>query len=133
MLTQISILFLYNRVFTSNVAWFKYTLYTLGFFTIALNISIFFAIVFSCSPFRYAWEKSISGHCYEVRPLYLAHTVLMFVLDMSIVAAPMPMVWNLHTTPGTKWAVTGLFLLGGLSVLILHPKASRTSLTGVAK
>lgn len=126
MLTQLSILFLYNRVFTTNTPWFKYTLYALGGFSLAIAISVFFAIVFSCSPVSFAWDKSINGHCYEVRGLYLVHTVLVFVLDVCIVAAPMPMVLNLHTTMGTKGAVAGMFLLGGLSVFILNSFAFGT-------
>lgn len=122
MLTQLSILFLYKRVFTTNNAWFKYTLYTLGFFSFAVNISVFFGILFSCSPVRFAWDKSINRYCHEVRIVYLSHTALIFVLDICIVVAPMPLVWNLHATAGTKGAVAGLFLLGGLSVLILIPK-----------
>lgn len=117
MLTQLSILFLYKRVFTTNTAWFRYTLYALGGFSLAIAISVFFAIVFSCSPVSFAWDKSINGRCFEVRGLYLVHTLLVFVLDVCIVAAPMPLVWNLHTTMGTKGAVAGMFLLGGLSVL----------------
>lgn len=126
MLTQLSILFLYERVFTTITPWFRYTLYALGFFTFAVNISSFFATVFSCAPVSYAWDKSIQGHCFEVRNVYLAQTILVFVLDVCIVAAPMPLVWNLHTTAGTKGAVAGMFLLGGLSVLIINLNAFRT-------
>lgn len=126
MLTQLSILFLYARVFTTITTWFRYTLYALGFFSFAITMSSFFATVFSCVPVSYSWDKSIQGHCFEVRNVYLAQTILVFVLDVCIVAAPMPLVWNLHATAGTKGAVTGMFLLGGLSVLTLNPNAFRT-------
>ena len=87
-----------------------------------MNISVFFGILFACSPVRFAWDKSINGHCHDARVIFLAQTALIFVLDLCIVVAPIPLVWNLHTTAGTKGAVTGLFLLGGLSVLILVPR-----------
>lgn len=133
MLTQLSILFLYKRVFTTNTPWFKYTLYALGFFSFAINISIFFAIVFSCSPVRLAWDKTIDGHCFEVRLVYVIHTALIFVLDVCIVAAPMPLVWKLHTSTGTKGAVAGMFLLGSLSVFVPNSNAFRTALTRVTR
>lgn len=126
MLTQLSILLLYKRVFTTNTPWFKYTLFGLGFFTFATNLSFFFAILFACSPVSLAWDKSLDGHCIEVRLVYLIQTILVFVLDVCIIAAPMPLVWNLHTNVGTKGAVAGMFLLGGLSVFMLSPNAFRT-------
>lgn len=133
MLTQFSILFLYKRVFTTRTPWFRYTLYALGVFSFAVNISIFFAAVFSCSPVSFAWDKTIDGHCYDARLLYLIHTALIFVLDVCIVAAPMPLVWKLQTSLGTKGAVAGMFMLGSLSVYVLDPNAFRTALTGVTR
>lgn len=85
----------------------------------------FFAIVFACKPVSMAWDKSLGGHCYELRMVYLIQTVLVFVLDVCIIAAPMPLVWNLHTGVGTKAAVAGMFLLGGLSVFMPSPNAFR--------
>lgn len=126
MLTQLSILLLYKRVFTTNTPWFKYTLFGLGFFTFATNLSFFFAILFACNPVSLAWDKSLDGHCIEVRLVYLIQTILVFVLDLCIIAAPMPLVWNLHTNVGTKGAVAGMFLLGGLSVFMLSPNTFRT-------
>lgn len=118
MFTQVSILYLYKRVFTINNNWFRYTLYILGLLCICVNVSMFLAVLFACTPVNYSWNKMIKGHCFEVRRVYLAHTVLVLVLDIFIVAAPMPIVWGLHTTKATKGVVAGLFLLGGLSVFI---------------
>lgn len=133
MLTQVSLLFLYKRVFTTHITWFRYSLYILGFLSFAVNISVFFAIILSCSPVSYGWDKTINGRCFEVRPVYVVHTVLIFVLDLSIVVAPMPIVWGLQTSAGIKWIVTGMFLLGGLSVLIRNSKTSGIPLTGVPR
>ena len=116
LLTQLSILFLYRRVFTFNTIWFKKTLYVLGLLCFGFNISIAFAILFACTPVNLAWDKSLPGHCIEVRTVYLVHTVLILVLDICIVAAPMPLVWNLHTNSKTKGAVASMFMLGGLLV-----------------
>lgn len=120
MLTQLSILFLYRRVFTTNKTWFRNALCALGFVSLGVNISVFFTIIFACKPVNFAWNKTIEGHCFEVRVVYLIHTIMILVLDICIVAAPMPIVWGLHTTSRTKGAVAGLFLLGGLSVFTLN-------------
>lgn len=116
LLTQLSLLFLYKRIFSLGAAWFRMTYYALLFFVLSINVPIFFVTLFQCTPFRLAWDKSIEGRCINVRQLYLVHTVLILVLDLCIVAAPMPHVRRLHTTAGTKGAVAGMFLLGGLSV-----------------
>lgn len=123
LLTQLSLLFLYRRIFSLSAVWFRRTYYALLFFVLGINVPLFFVTLFQCNPFRFAWDKSVAGHCINIRHLYLAHTVLILVLDLCIVAAPMPHVRRLHTTAGTKGAVAGMFLLGGLSVL--RPEGDR--------
>lgn len=117
-LTQLSMVLLYKRIFSLGAAWFRKTYYALLFFTVTFNVPIFFITLFQCTPFQYAWDKSINGHCIDVRRLYTVHTALILVLDIFIVAAPLPHVRNLHANAGTKGAVAGMFLLGGLSVFI---------------
>ena len=111
---------LYKRIFSLGAAWFRKTFYVLLFLTLSINVPIFFVTLFQCHPFRYAWDKSIDGHCIDVRRLYTVHTALILVLDLLIVVAPLPHVRNLHTNAATKSAVAGMILLGGLSVPILR-------------
>lgn len=107
-------LFLYKRIFSLGAAWFRKTYYALLFLTLTFNVPIFFVTLFQCRPFRYAWDKSIDGRCVDVRRVYTVHTALILVLDIAIVFAPLPHVRKLHATVGTKSAVAGMFLLGGL-------------------
>lgn len=116
MLTQISMLFLYKRVFTTNTIWFRKTLWIIAFLSISVWVSCVPPALFACTPFAYTWNKTIDGSCFEVRNVYISQNVFTLLLDIVIVAAPMKMVWSLHTNFGTKVAVTGLFLLGSLLV-----------------
>lgn len=109
-------LFLYKRVFTTSTIWFRNTLYIISFLSISVWISCIPPAIFACTPFAFTWDKTIDGTCFEVRNVYISQTLFTLLLDIAIVAAPMKMVWNLHTNFGTKVAVTGLFLLGSLSV-----------------
>lgn len=123
MLTQISFLFLYKRVFTTAKPWFHQTLYVLGFFVIATCISCFFASLFFCTPFTYSWDKTIpGGHCNEVQNVYITHDVMTVVLDSCLVAAPIPIIWGLQMHTRAKLAVMGMFLLGSLSAFSPLPE-----------
>lgn len=61
-----------------------------------------------------AWlEPNIPGHCgTNVFTLYITATVLNLVGDISIVAAPIPLIWSLRMSLPTKAALTRIFLLG---------------------
>lgn len=108
-------LLLYKRVFTVNTPWFRYSLYGLASTCIIIAIIFFCVIIFSCSPVRGLWDKSINAKCYEIRNVYIAHTAMILTIDIAIVVVPMRLVWNLHANIATKGAVAGLFLLGSLS------------------
>lgn len=115
MLNQLSILFLYRRVFTLLEAWFRYLLYGIGIFCIGSGVALFFAGLFHCMPLNHGWNPEVPGHCsVNIQPLYITATVLNLVGDISIVAAPIPLIWSIQMSLSSKVAVTGMFLLGGL-------------------
>lgn len=114
MFTQLSILFLYRRVFTLRVRWSRNTVYVLAIFSIACEIALFFAGLFFCTPVNFAWDKSIEGHCVDVQLIYLLADILNLVVDFAIVIAPIRLIWSLQMTQKDKWGVTVMFLLGGL-------------------
>ena len=116
LLTQLSLLFLFKRLFSLGAAWFRVTYFVLLFFVVTINVPIFFITLFQCKPFRYAYDKSLDGRCIDIRQLYTIHTALILALDIGIAIAPLPHDKNLHTSVETKGAVAGMLLLGGLSV-----------------
>lgn len=117
MFNQLSLLFLYKRVFTLRNIWFRNSLIGLGIFCIGTGLALFFAGLFHCVPLNYGWNKKIKGRCdVNIQALYITATVLNLVGDIGIVAAPIPLIWSLQMSPPTKVGVTGMFLLGGLWV-----------------
>ncbi|MCJ1464422.1 hypothetical protein MMC07_003035 [Pseudocyphellaria aurata] len=119
MLNQLSILFLYRRVFTLIETWFKHVLYAIGIFCICSGVSLFFAGLFHCIPLSHGWNLEVPGHCsVDIQPLYITATVLNLVGDISIVAAPIPLIWSIRMSLSSKVAVTGMFLLGGFVSII---------------
>lgn len=115
MLNQLSLLFLYRRVFTLMESWFKYVMYAIGTFCVGSGIALFFAGLFHCVPLNHGWNPTVPGHCgVNIQTLYITATVLNLVGDISIVAAPIPLIWSLQMSLPTKAAVTAMFFLGGL-------------------
>lgn len=118
MFTQISVLLLWKRAFTLHYTWFRISLGVIAFLSLTSNVAAFTAIIFQCSPIKKAWlQDAVEGHCIDSRRLYIVHAVLSLLVDLSIVVIPLPLVWGLHSNRRTKMAVTGMILLGGLSVL----------------
>lgn len=116
-LIQLSFLFLYKRIFTTQRRWFKYTLYSLGIFAIVQNLCIIITMMCYCVPFNYNWNKSIpGGHCYKFQVVYFIGLILNLVTDFAILATPIPIIWGLQTSSKSKKALTAMFLLGGLYV-----------------
>ncbi|MCJ1264679.1 hypothetical protein MMC22_004553 [Lobaria immixta] len=119
MFTQLSIIFLYKRVFTLRTKWFRNTLYVLGALAVLCEIPVFFAGIFYCKPVKYAWDKTIKGgHCIDVQRVYTTATMLNLVVDVAIVVAPIKLIWSLHMTPSARWGVISIFLLGGFVCII---------------
>ena len=127
MLTQISILCLYKRTFTTIKDWFKISLYVLGVLSLLTGLSITIAFMSKCTPFSYAWTRYSldsnaafnhkKGHCVKgIGYLYPAHAIVTVLIDTSIVLMPLPTIRRLQFSAGMKRAIAGMFLLGGLSV-----------------
>lgn len=118
MITQISLLLLYRRVFTLYRIWFRNTLAVIAFLALTSNLSTALATVFGCSPLRKSWDTYVTGgHCINKLRLYIAHAALSLGVDAAIVIAPLPLVWRLNTDRRTKAIVSGMVLLGSLSVI----------------
>lgn len=123
-LTQVSILSLYKRLFTLFLRWFRITFYVLLFSSVGAAIAFSFAGYLRCFPINSNWDPTIRGaHCgVDIHAVYITGCVVNLVVDLGIVAAPMPLIWNLQMSRGSKAAVTGMFLLAGLLVLPLRAR-----------
>lgn len=99
--------------------WFRWSIYGIGLFCITTGVAIFFAGLLHCVPIEFGWNPRVKGGvCYvSVRKLYITANILNLFGDLGIVILPIPLIWSLHMNTATKAAVSGMFLLGGLSVL----------------
>ncbi|KAI9694169.1 MAG: hypothetical protein M1822_003440 [Bathelium mastoideum] len=116
-LIKISVLLFYVRIFDTRQ--FRLRVYIVGALVIAWFFANMFTAIFQCNPIKKAWLATLPyGHC--INPLtYIegAHGANI-VLDVIILALPVSGVWRLQMSMSRKIGVAGIFLLGGLSVVI---------------
>ncbi|CAO1602397.1 hypothetical protein XANCAGTX0491_006008 [Xanthoria calcicola] len=116
--TKISILLFYRRVFMNQATStrFRVAWYAIAVWALLWGISTFFAAAFQCSPASFYWSKythKTQGTCMDLRILLLVTASLNIVTDVALLILPMPVVWNLNIERSQKFAVSGIFLLGG--------------------
>ncbi|KAJ0426861.1 CFEM domain-containing protein [Aspergillus carlsbadensis] len=112
-LIKSSMLLLYLRLFPSKPL--RLTVFiTLGI-TIAWGTATFLAQLFSCSPIHYFWNKwdgEHEGRCTDHNVLLLAHAIVNIVLDVVVIAIPMPVLVRLHMSREKKVGMCVMFAVG---------------------
>ena len=113
MLTKVSVLLLFNRIFGHTRA------FRVAFrVTIILVISHWFLctlfVLLGCVPFEKNWDRSLSGSCIDwIMFSQLGGTANVF-LDVLIFLLPLPLVWNLDLPLRQRLEAMVLFSLGSL-------------------
>ena len=113
-MVKLSVLLLYRRIF--RLTW---TLYFCAFLSIGYTISVATTISLACVPSSFFWTQWVyplsGGHCrINLYQFYLWNGVANLFTDVIILCLPMPIVWGLQMPKAQKWAISGIFLLGGL-------------------
>ena len=71
--------------------------------------------VFHCIPVQGFWDKSISASCnIDDRKFFLGSVIPHLVMDLIILALPVPYIKSLQISSYQKFCVYAMFLLGGL-------------------
>ena len=84
---------------------------------IAWCVSLIFAVVFSCRPVAFFWDKTIKGGtCIDENNLAYGITATNIVTDIVVLILPIPWMWGLQMPAAKKMAIVGMFLLGSLWV-----------------
>lgn len=88
-----------------------------AYFVVGITLSYGFSFAVTslaaCRPFAFNWDKTIKdGSCIDTSTFYVAQTVIGVILDVVVVALPMPMLWGLRMRVQKKIVLTGLFGMG---------------------
>ena len=114
-MVKVSALGLFITIFPSKR--FHQVAYLLIGITTSYGISFAITSLAACRPFAFNWDKTIkNGRCIDTARFYIAQTILGLLLDVIVVAVPMPMLWGLRMRVQRKIVLTCLFGMGILYV-----------------
>ncbi|MCJ1432699.1 hypothetical protein MMC27_002056 [Xylographa pallens] len=112
--TKLSALFFYRRIFCvgNYMRYFNlatiFSIVTVGFWLVTFE----FLAGFECGThFAALWDGAYAQYCTLSFPYLYGLAVSDFLLDIWILALPIPVILRLHTNRTRKLSVTGLFLL----------------------
>jgi hypothetical protein len=76
-------------------------------------------MVFNCIPIQAVWDITITGaKCIETRAIYIGGSVPNVIIDVTIVAMPLPYVWRLHAPLPQRLLLAGMFALGTFILVV---------------
>ncbi|KAI9673328.1 MAG: hypothetical protein M1829_004094 [Trizodia sp. TS-e1964] len=108
--TRFAVLLLYRRLFIARS--FRIALYTISIFVLAWGITFFFLILLQCVPIPSIYTQE-DGYCLDRAKIFLPSAGIGIAIDFAILILPMPTVWKLEIPRREKFALMGIFLLGG--------------------
>ena len=76
-------------------------------------VAFFFATMFQALPLSVIWTEK-PGKVINQFAMYIATAAIEMFLDVITLAMPWPVIWMLRMDTSQKWAVSGIFMLGGL-------------------
>lgn len=114
---KISILLLYRRIFT--VRSFRIASLITGGLVISWCLAVFITVLLQCRPIALNWNKALEGTCIDPKQFFFGNAISNLLIDVVILALPIPMVLQLQLRLSQKLTVLGIFLLGGLYVSYL--------------
>lgn len=117
MLTRISILLFYLRVFPFTVVpALKRVIYAALAASLATGIAIIMALALQCLPISYNWdwwEEGSHGHCLELKAVGYSSGAIGIVLDIWIMLIPLPEIRKLRLPLKQKVGVILVFIAWG--------------------
>ncbi|KAE8161894.1 hypothetical protein BDV40DRAFT_266587 [Aspergillus tamarii] len=108
---KISILLLYRRIFT--VRSFRIASLITGGLVISWCLAVFITVLLQCRPIALNWNKALEGTCIDPKQFFFGNAISNLLIDVVILALPIPMVLQLQLRLSQKLTVLGIFLLGG--------------------
>ncbi|KAK8036636.1 hypothetical protein PG994_015407 [Apiospora phragmitis] len=113
--TKLSILILYNRIFSVNVL-FRSLVRVLLAIVVGFWIGCTVANLTNCIPMKYVWINSLSDprYCFNYNIYWFASGICEAFIDVLIILLPVRMILGLQLSTEKKVAIAFVFLLGGL-------------------
>jgi hypothetical protein len=118
-LIKISMLLLYLRLFPSTTL----RIATITILTLTAIWGLVYTLinVFICNPRNYAWEQwdgEHEGKCMDQQAILMSHAIMNIVLDVVVIALPLPTLLRLKLGRDKKVGVCVMFVIGILWVTL---------------
>lgn len=113
---KISVLLLYHRIFPGKVI--RNTLLGMAAFILSWGLVGFFTSLFNCYPISSSWDTTKPGHCIDYGLATLIFGILNIIIDIVMLAYPLPLVWRLNMTKRRKVYLSLAFISGGIACLV---------------
>ncbi|KAK7991232.1 hypothetical protein PG988_000026, partial [Apiospora saccharicola] len=116
--TKLSILLLYNRIFSINIM-FRRLVRILLAVVISFWIGTTVANLTNCIPLEYVWINSLSDprYCFNYNIYWFASGICEAFIDVLIILLPIRMILGLQLSTEKKVAIAFVFMLGGFVIL----------------
>ena len=105
-----SIMLMYIEIFEKKL--FRVMSWVLVGVTSAFCLGLIIAQSALCRPFAKNWDKTLDGTCGDSVKTQFATAIFNLILDLSIAALPLPILWRLQMNFRKKVVVTFLLTLG---------------------
>ncbi|PQE12141.1 integral membrane protein [Rutstroemia sp. NJR-2017a BVV2] len=117
MLTKLSVLCFYRRIFTITPS-LKLAIWTTSVVVILYWIVAMIVIIIQCHPIPHYWNSSIPGTCVEEFKFILGLAIPNLVLDFVVLLLPVIPLWRLQMDHRQKMGLLVVFILGYTNPLI---------------
>lgn len=115
LITKLSILLLYLRVFAPNrKSWLHRSIQFLLWFNAAFYLADTIVEIFECVPRERIWSPDSPGECLNIQVMILATAVINTISDISLLVLPIFCVWRLHMRKAQKFGISAVFAAGFL-------------------
>ena len=110
---KFSVLHFYKSIFRNQSI--EFAIYLTAGLTFCYWLATIFGAFFLCRPFEFNWNKLIvDGTCGDLIKYYLSTGIVNLLIDVIIVALPLPVLWKLQLDFSRKLSLTVIFSLGAL-------------------
>ncbi|KAJ5168789.1 uncharacterized protein N7482_004383 [Penicillium canariense] len=113
--TKMSILLQYQRVFSTPRMRLACNL-LIGLLAVYGTWTVVTAWA-TCVPLAKFWDPSVPGFCFDKKALWFSNSAIHILTDVMILIYPMPVLKSLQLPKRQKFALMGVFALGGFVLI----------------
>ncbi|KAL7928134.1 hypothetical protein V8C35DRAFT_318826 [Trichoderma chlorosporum] len=109
-ITKLSFLFLYLDIFPQKK--FRIICWALIIQIACGLVALSFTTIFQCTPVKYSWDKTVPGHCINIKAFWYGQSGWNTLMDVVVLILPIPVILKLQMNRRAKISILAVFVLG---------------------